>query len=773
MKEPLAKQILDKYATVVIPKEAIYLKDNVAGVNQKKKANYGERGFKGDEILWIPPNNCVRFEFEDTPEKNQTYISDIESNAKSLEFDYCITSHGGKSDYFNMFNIKGIPLTDDNQNAKLLLADVLMSKKAKDQLDRTNLGRTLSPVIGNEHWKPKYNGAIHKILRGKNPLEHNNEYPKELLRQLNKSKKVNKQYLIKTKQSSEWVSDFLLNYCCNNPLPKGARHYVIEKNLASYIIHRKDKQEIKEKYYKAQERTHDSLRTWETAILKGDYTNVSAGELAKFIKDYGLPFEVPIIEITEQKQELKECPDDLKEILIDPKLYDLIDNEFDKKIVKEKKARKTIFIFTLGRLVQNCENTSYNLCLSDDSGLGKDWLVKSILSIYPNPKNINEKIYIKTEKITPEVLDALSKKVNWNYKIFYNEDIRVNVLNSETFKTFSSGAELFYTYKDGEAIPTEIEGNPVMIITTAKSVSSDELTRRYVNCGLTDSINQTKEIMKRWAKFKAKGIKPEYDPKIIEALTYLKPIKFKVPFAEYLPDYFPPQHNIMRTQWGRFLDIIGAITCLFQYQRIKDDEGFLLSTWFDYDFAIDILIHLFGKDRQIPLSKTEKKIIKALKDLRDRIRISTLETKTHFTPKTLRNALMKMADFGIVTVDETNEEENTEYKIKKPTMVFSLIELDTSVIKKSKDILVDLKIKLPEEEYHNISNNNNNNNFNTFNNNKNINNNNNNNKPKPPINVINVIKGNGFKGSETKKSAISSKKQQNDPMNLLGDLDDT
>ena len=188
MEQKIVKQILDKWATIVVPKEAIFLRDGEPQVNQKKCDYYDQIGYNKDLVLWIPPPNCIRIEFEDTPEHNKRYMSELESAAKAKEIDYCITGHKGKSDYFNMFNIKDIPLTDDNRAAKLLLIDSIVSKRAKDFLDRTNLGWTLSPIIYHPHWKPKYNGEIHKILRGKNPIEHENKYPKELLKQLKKSK---------------------------------------------------------------------------------------------------------------------------------------------------------------------------------------------------------------------------------------------------------------------------------------------------------------------------------------------------------------------------------------------------------------------------------------------------------------------------------------------------------------------------------------------------------------------------------------------------------
>lgn len=87
--------------------------------------------------------------------------------------------------------------------------------------------------------------------------------------------------------------------------------------------------------------------------------------------------------------------------------------------------------------------------------------------------------------------------------------------------------------------------------------------------------------------------------------------------------------------------------------------------------------------------------------------------------------LVVMADLGLVNVDETNAEELEEWNIKKPTMVFTKIDLKMDDIPESETIL---------------SNNNNFNNNTTFNNNNNNNQSIYENKPINVINVINVIK---------------------------------
>ena len=146
---------------------------------------YDPENYDTDIILWKPPPDSIASEFEDTPEKNNTYIHQLIASAKALNLDYCVTEHkGGKSPYFRMFNIKGIPLNEDNTKAKELLLDTIIPSGAKKQLDTSNLSYTWSPIIGHQHWKKKYKGAIHRIIQGKYPLEHTNEYPKELLKQI-------------------------------------------------------------------------------------------------------------------------------------------------------------------------------------------------------------------------------------------------------------------------------------------------------------------------------------------------------------------------------------------------------------------------------------------------------------------------------------------------------------------------------------------------------------------------------------------------------------
>lgn len=291
-----AKSILDRWATIILKRDAIYFDSSgEARPNQDKNQHYQDVGYSDDIVLWIPPKDCLRLEFESTPEKNRKWIAEIESSAKSLEYDYCVTEHRNcKSPYFNIFNIKGMPLNEDNRLAKMMLIEQLCpSQEARDSLDKTNLGWTFSPVIGNPHWKPKYNGAIHEIVRGTHPIGHENNYPKKFLKAIEKSKEMFKQASATANSDNNWVMEFLTKYCLTNRLPEGERHNVIEKNLAIAIIHNPDRDKIERQYAETQHQPFVSLQGWYSAIIKGSITEINSGEIANYIKRNNIPFSVP------------------------------------------------------------------------------------------------------------------------------------------------------------------------------------------------------------------------------------------------------------------------------------------------------------------------------------------------------------------------------------------------------------------------------------------------------------------------------------------------
>lgn len=312
-------------------------------------------------------------------------------------------------------------------------------------------------------------------------------------------------------------------------------------------------------------------------------------------------------------EEIKNSDELIKEYLMRKDLFNFItEKELDKKIVREYGTRKSIFLCAAGgRLVENCQIASYNLLINDEAGTGKDYITGKTLEILPKD------IYIKKTRISPTVFtywhnSNYEPEWTWDGKVFYTEDISEGVLNSEVFKVMcSSGSEATVVIRQ-RAIDIDIIGKPVMITTTATATPSPELTRRFEIVNLNESLNQTKEIMKRHCEYAIKGITPEYDPKITEALSLLKRVKIKIPYALKLHSLFPANSLMMRTKFPRFLDFIKASAAFHQFQRKVDEEGYLLAEGQDYDIATEVMKKLTSNKYLISLTRNQRRIVEYL-----------------------------------------------------------------------------------------------------------------------------------------------------------------
>jgi len=367
-------------------------------------------------------------------------------------------------------------------------------------------------------------------------------------------------------------------------------------------------------------------------------------------------------------------PEEYLSILKNSDLFNLITkDELDKKIVGETETRKVIFLCCQGRLVENCQVASYNLLVNDDAGAGKDYIVKSVLAIFPKES------YIHKTRISPTVFTYWKPVDNWNGIIFYPEDISENVLNSDVFKVMASqGSSAVITIKN-RAVEVEINGKPVMKTTTASAIPNPELTRRFVIANLDSSEEQTKLIMKRHSEFKKKGIIPEYDSKYTEAMKYLQRVKVKILFADLVDENFPSKNIVMRTNYPRFLDFIAASCAFHQFQRKRDDEGFLLAEKQDYEIARECFIKICSNKYMIALTRNQRKILEIFEKEKGLCCSPSQFEAIHkiMTLKNLIDNLDILVKYGLLESEnrELGYRERTFYKLSKDYKPYDKIEI--------------------------------------------------------------------------------------------------
>ena len=193
-------------------KKNIFLDDNgVARVQAKRTKEREKYIFNwlkkdgSDNIVLIEcPPDVIAIEFEEdctkpnderksTIKERKEWVKKTYHNAKAQGIEGCIVDHRGTSPYYYAFNLKGLPEEKESE-AKKEIAKIIVPKESLDFTDWTNLGKTLIPVIGRPHWKPKYNGAEHKIVFGTEPKDQKEN---DITKIINKVYEINAEEEIK------------------------------------------------------------------------------------------------------------------------------------------------------------------------------------------------------------------------------------------------------------------------------------------------------------------------------------------------------------------------------------------------------------------------------------------------------------------------------------------------------------------------------------------------------------------------------------------------
>jgi DNA-directed RNA polymerase subunit RPC12/RpoP/DNA-binding MarR family transcriptional regulator len=347
------------------------------------------------------------------------------------------------------------------------------------------------------------------------------------------------------------------------------------------------------------------------------------------------------------------------DILKDPNLINILIQEVGRFAVGEETTILTAILNTGGRLVTNCDPTSYNTAANADPGTGKDFVLKTVLATVV-PK---DKLIIKT-RISPTVLNYWHTKDTdpdwtWDGKVLLLIDISNAVLNSEVFKCFLSDGSEVTVVKDQKAIDIKIEGKPVVFCTMAMSLPNQEMLRRLNILQLDTSREQTRAISEARGRKESTGTIVERNQLIQEAMTGLDRISVVIPYAEKIQAYFPDD-LIVRTKLGTFFDFIKTSTAFHQFQREKNKNGFIIANAQDYEYA-RIAFMKFTSDRGlIPLTHKQKKVLDVIDkelDKNDGSRlipihnlwaVSEIEARANVSHKGLYDILDRLVDAGLL-----------------------------------------------------------------------------------------------------------------------------
>lgn len=279
-------------------------------------------------------------------------------------------------------------------------------------------------------------------------------------------------------------------------------------------------------------------------------------------------------------------------LLRNKNLFDLFIKEFGKKIEGEENSKKAIFL-SLCSIWDKSSEIPNNTLVSSESSAGKSFICKSIVKIFP--KHLVE----YRTKITPEAFTYWHNKEEdwtWDGKICYLEDISQSILDSSTFRVMCSEGTKSTIVVKQRAYDINIQGKPIMLLTTATTNPSSEVLNRFQIVSLDESSEQTRNILKRLSSEAEKGYKEIYDDIFTEALSKLSRLEVRIPFATKIWNYLVENYNFdslrLRRDYSRLLALIRSSAVLHQFQREIDNDGVVTASEQDYEIARECINYI-------------------------------------------------------------------------------------------------------------------------------------------------------------------------------------
>ncbi|MFA5181442.1 MAG: CHC2 zinc finger domain-containing protein [Syntrophales bacterium] len=220
---------------------------------------------------------------------------------------------------------------------------------------------------------------------------------------------------------------------------------------------------------------------------------------------------------------------------------------------------------------------------------------------------------------------------------------------------------------EGKMITVEkkLEGPTSFITTTIMDNLEPQLEDRLFTIHPDEGIEQTKNIITMTADQRA-GTFAGLDKKTVDTWKHyhdlLKPAEVVIPFANKIADYINKNDVVplsTRRAFKRVLIVIQSVTCAYQYQRKRNDNGRLIAEMADYWMALQIVRESFKENMGAQDQKTETRLeyiktegIKSPKEITAKYGISASAVSQWSSKKIKDGVLSWCNDAGNAFVDD-------------------------------------------------------------------------------------------------------------------------
>lgn len=278
-------------------------------------------------------------------------------------------------------------------------------------------------------------------------------------------------------------------------------------------------------------------------------------------------------------------------------------------VVGEEINRKALFLASISRL----SSDSISIIYKGQSSSGKSFVTNTVLRMVP-------KEYLQILSfLTPKAL--VHSKRDLSNSVLFIQEQQGGEHSDYSIRTLLSEGEISISMpiKNPETgnfntIEKRVKAEGLVSIqTTTKDRIHHENQTRVFDLHSDETEKQTRKVIEAEANMsscKTENLDAEF--KIWRcAQSLLYKYKVKIPFAEKLAEHFPARKTRARRDFKRVLSLISAHCLLYQYQREKVEDNFLIATYADLEGVLPVVDKVL-KDSFTELSPVHLEVLKVI-----------------------------------------------------------------------------------------------------------------------------------------------------------------
>jgi hypothetical protein len=296
-----------------------------------------------------------------------------------------------------------------------------------------------------------------------------------------------------------------------------------------------------------------------------------------------------------------------------PEVLDQFAREIGRRVSGEVRTAKLLYPALTSRVLER----PVSVAVKGPSSGGKTYLVERVLDFFPDGA------YHALTAMSDRALAYSEEPIKHRILVFFEAEGMASDFATYLMRSLLSEGRLRYEFveKTSEGLRVRLierEGPTGLIVTTTAVRMHPENETRLLSLTVTDTREQTRDILASLAKSKTEGTDLTPWHALQEWLASpAAERKVAIPYAPALAELVPPVAVRLRRDFGAVLNLIQTHVILHQASRERNEEGHIVATLDDYARVRDLVDDLISEGIEATVPQSVREVVEAAVQLHE------------------------------------------------------------------------------------------------------------------------------------------------------------